>query len=156
RVHERADRERIPARQDLLVSSWLDATLARGEQLPSGLAEQLFDFTVVAPEQTRQLRDRQLRGKNCFALRMAGLGEISQLVDVVVATGDLRLVGVEKPIHLGLVPQEELPLLPLAVGVLGRIESAFGVAHLALHVGERLYRDAAIKRIAGRAEAVEV
>ena len=53
-------------------------------------------------------------------------------------------------------PNEELALLALAIGILGRVEAALGRSHLAQDVIQRLLTDPLVKRISTNLKGVEI
>jgi hypothetical protein len=109
-VGQRADHERVPAREDLLVTERLRTLLARVEHLllrARGQRGAAFGFV-----------EHRLEGGTSVIFEVAGLG------DAVVQGDSFRIVGGEERLDVLAIPDEELSLFALAVGVLRCVERA--------------------------------
>ena len=103
-----------------------------------------------APEELRNLIHGERHVGDARAL------EVPLVRDVPVAADQVHVGRIDDRGDLGGRPDEELALLALAVGVGGRVEAPVGVPHLPQQVVERLLHDAAVPRIAGGLEQLEV
>src|SRR5205085_2228336 len=112
--------EAIPRGEDLLVTHRLDAVLSGLEQPSSRVCEEPADLRRLLAKHLRRLFLRERHVKNVVVL------EVADVRDVVNATEDLADFFAEQAHDLGPLPYEELSFDALAVGVLRRVEAAFG------------------------------
>ena len=82
--------------------------------------------------------------------------EVRPVGHAPVLEGGAGRLGLEQRLDLRPVPQEELALLPFRVRVLGRVEAAPGMGHLADDVVEGLLGDAAVLGIPRRLPGLEI
>ena len=82
--------------------------------------------------------------------------EIGRAVESVVRRGDRVGVRREQRAHFVAVPDVELSLLALAVGIEARVEGAIAGAHLARHPADDAARDVGKPRIAGHLREIRV
>ena len=135
----------VPGDDDLLVAKGLDPLLALLEEARPGAGQHALDLLLVLLEILRRLLDRQDGVQDVLAL------EVAEIRDIVETAEDLAVLLAEELQDLLTGPHEELALLPLAVGVLGGVEAALGLAHLPQHVLQGFLDDALEESVLGDA-----
>ena len=89
-------------------------------------------------------------------LRMAVIHKVSSLRNAEVARGYVEFLGRQQLRQLIVRPAVEFPLVAFAVGVLGGIESAVGMRHVAQDVGEDVARRVRVPDVAADEVGVQI
>ena len=144
-INHAGEHQAVPGGQDFLVAERLDALLAHREQGAPRRLHLLANRRHVLLEQIGELFRRHRQVQDVVAAL-----PVASLRHVVIAAEQAGVVA-QPLLHLGLRPHEKLALFPFAIGILGGVEAALGVAHFALHVVQRLARHAGVQRLAGNA-----
>ena len=113
------------------------------------------------PSMRSRLGDRQLQQGGILFVGAAAVQDahafpVAAVGDVEDAAEKVRVPFSERRLDLGGGPDEELPLLAFAVGVLRAEEGAGRARHLAEDVVERLLGDFAIERVAGDLKCLDI
>ena len=123
---------------------------ARGGHLAFGRGQQrLLRLSQGGIDDAQHVLVRQRLG-------MAVVNEVALLGDAEVADRHLELLGREQLRQLGAGPAVELALVALAVGVLGGVEAAVGMRHVAQHVIEDVARDLGVAGLAADQIGIEI
>ncbi len=150
RFGERADHERIPRDDDLLVAKRRHAAGARGVESFARVFDRRSNLVRRPSSRRGELRD--VGGAVCDAAAF----EVALRRDAPVTTREVGVGGAEDRGHLLRRPDEEATFLTLAVGVGRGVEPAAGVPHLAQQIVERVDDDAPGRRISGDEMEVQV
>ena len=122
---ERADHHRIPRYQHLVIARRLHPLFARLEKPFANLTNLRRHLVFRDFEHPRRV------GQLDRAMQNVGVLKIALDRDVKVALGNRAKLGTDDRLNLFGRPDEKLPLLALAVGVLRGVEAAFGTGHFA-------------------------
>ena len=146
----------VPRRDHLVVQVRPRPLRARVEQDLAGAAERVDDRVGRLPRPRRDVFDR-LRGVEQVLARELSLRilrRVAARLDAEALADDLGVVSEERadlvvrPDVEGALRASSIGSRHEAVGVFGGIEAAARVAQIATHVGQRVFRDREIERVA--------
>ena len=121
---EGVDHQAVPFGQDFFVAAGMDAALARLEQDAAAAGDDPGKLFFGDLELLGGILQVILRVEDVGAV--AAFVEIAARGDVEVGAEERAVVGTQQRQHLVRCPDEELTLDPLAVRVLGAVETALG------------------------------
>src|SRR5712691_5197296 len=89
-------------------------------------------------------------------MRMAVVGEITVLANAEIMHGELELIRSEELRKFFAGPAVELAFVTFTVGILGGVEAASGMSHIAKHIGKNVAGNIRVTGVTGDEISIEV